>query len=273
MLEDDFNDILRKAAHGLSLDSEALAAKTTLAPTRIEAVRKGKTDDTAVIVSVATALGLDPERVLRVSRNDYRPVASLPDGVIQITTDYSFMRVHAYVLYDPTSRDAVIIDSGASADPIIEVIEANQLRPTRLLLTHKHPDHIAGIKGLVTRFPSLPVSSPQGENYERGESFPAGATFTVGALKIRSVQTRGHTPAGVTFLCNNLAKPLAFCGDAIFAGSIGGPRIDYRQCLSDVKENLLSLDDETIIAPGHGPLSTVGQELTNNPFFTTEAPR
>lgn len=270
MLEDDFNDILSKAAHGLSLDNASLAAVTKLPDARIEATLNGKTNDPSVIISLATALGLDPNAVLRVSRNDYRPIAALPPGVEQITTDYAFMRVHAYVVYDESSKEAVIIDSGASSVPIIETLEKHALTPVQFLLTHKHPDHIAGIDDLRKKFPALPIAYPQGEDYQHGTPFTPGTDFHVGSITLKSVATRGHTPAGVSFVCEGLEKPVVFCGDAIFAGSIGGPRIDYQLSLRDVRDNLLSLPGDTVLAAGHGPLTTVDLELTNNPFFTSE---
>lgn len=271
MLEDDFNDILSKAAHGLSLDHSSLAASTHLAESQVEAALKGKSNDPTVIASLANALGLDPNATLRISRNDYRPFASLPAGVLQITTDYAFMRVHAYLIYDEHSREAIIIDSGASAAPIIDTLTQQALNPVQFLLTHNHPDHIAGIAGLREKSPLLPIAYPQGENYQQGTPFAPGTEFHAGSITLRSVATRGHTPAGVSFVCDNLEFPIAFCGDAIFAGSIGGPRIDYQLSRGDVRDNLLSLPGNTVLAPGHGPLTTVDQELANNPFFTSNA--
>ncbi len=269
MLEDDFNDILSKAAHGLSLDNASLATVTQLTEQRIEAALKGKNDDPTVILSLASALGLDPNALLSISRNDYRPVASLPSGVEQVTTNYSFMRVHAYVVYDENSREAVIIDSGASAEPIIQTLEKLALTPVQFLLTHNHPDHVAGIDGLREKFPALPIAYPQGEDYQHGTPFTPGTDFHLGSITLKTVATRGHTPAGVTFICEGLEKPVAFCGDAIFAGSIGGPRIDFQQSLGDVRDNLLTLPGNTVLAAGHGPLTTVDQELSNNPFFAS----
>jgi len=268
MLEDDFNDILSKAVHGQSLEIASLAAATNLDDSQIEATLKGKSNDSTVIASLASALGLDPEATLRISRNDYRPSASLPSGVIQITTDYAFMRVHAYLIYDKNSREAIIIDSGASAEPIIQALEKHSLTPVQFLLTHNHPDHTAGIEGLREKFPTLPIAYPQGENYRQGTPFTPGTEFHVGTIALKSVATRGHTPAGISFVCEDLEKPIAFCGDAIFAGSIGGPRIDYQLSLGDARDNLLTLPGDTVLAPGHGPLTTVDQELANNPFFT-----
>lgn len=269
MLEDDFNDILSKAAHGLSLDNPSLAAATNLAELQIEATLKGKSNNPSVIPSLASALGLDPEATLRISRNDYQPIASLPSGVEQITTDYSFMRVHAYLIYDKHSREAIIIDSGASAAPIIQALAQHNLTPVQLLLTHNHPDHIAGIDGLREKFPTLPIAYPEGENYQHGTPFTPGTEFNIGSITLKSLPTRGHTPAGVSFFCKDLEIPVAFCGDAIFAGSIGGPKVDYQLSLGDVRANLLSLPGNTVLAPGHGPLTTVEQELANNPFFTS----
>ena len=94
-----------------------------------------------------------------------------------------------------------------------------------------------------------------------------GKTFQVGALSIESRSTWGHSPGGVTYVVRGLPRTVAIVGDAIFAGSMGGGGVSYKDALKTNRESILSLPDETILCPGHGPLTTVGEQKKVNPFF------
>jgi hydroxyacylglutathione hydrolase len=99
-------------------------------------------------------------------------------------------------------------------------------------------------------------------------TFEIGSTkWNVGALSIEPRLTRGHSEGGTTYVINGLSRPVAVVGDAIFAGSIGGPKLSYADALEGIRSQILSLPDNTVICPGHGPLTTVGEEKANNPFF------
>jgi glyoxylase-like metal-dependent hydrolase (beta-lactamase superfamily II) len=86
-------------------------------------------------------------------------------------------------------------------------------------------------------------------------------------LRVESRLTWGHSKGGITYLVRGLARPVAVVGDAIFAGSMGGGIVSYNDALNTNREQILTLPDETVICPGHGPLTTVGEEKRNNPFF------
>ena len=92
-------------------------------------------------------------------------------------------------------------------------------------------------------------------------------TFSLGRLHIETRDTSGHSVGGTTYLIHGLDRPLAIVGDALFAGSVGGIKADYRASLKRISDNILSGQDGTVLAPGHGPLTTVIQEKTSNPFF------
>ncbi|MFM8789485.1 MAG: MBL fold metallo-hydrolase, partial [Chthoniobacterales bacterium] len=94
-----------------------------------------------------------------------------------------------------------------------------------------------------------------------------GALFNAGRHFLRSRLTPGHRPGGTTFVIEGQLLSAAITGDALFAGSIGGVRGNYSAALSAIRHEILSLPDGTIICPGHGPMTTVGQEKENNPFF------
>ncbi len=98
-------------------------------------------------------------------------------------------------------------------------------------------------------------------------SIGEGEEFKVGRLTIRALLTSGHSRGGMTFFVQGLARPVAIVGDSLFAASMGGGAISYADALRNNREKILTLPEETIVCPGHGPLTTVGKEKRENPFF------
>ena len=86
-------------------------------------------------------------------------------------------------------------------------------------------------------------------------------------MKVKALLTWGHSRGGMTFFVTGLARPVAIVGDSIFAGSMGGGNVSYKDALRNNIEKVLTLPDETIICPGHGPMTTVSEEKRYNPFF------
>ena len=92
-------------------------------------------------------------------------------------------------------------------------------------------------------------------------------TFRAGALKIETRQTSGHSAGGITYVISGLPRPVAVVGDAIFAGSMGGGAVSYTDALRNNRNKIFTLPNEAVLCPGHGPLTTVGEEKLHNPFF------
>jgi len=99
------------------------------------------------------------------------------------------------------------------------------------------------------------------------ERFDVGANFSIGGLKVGTRSTRGHSPAGTTYVIEGLSRPIAIVGDAIFAQSMGGGVISFHDALATNRSEIFTLSDETVVCPGHGPMSSVGEEKAHNPFF------
>ena len=135
-----------------------------------------------------------------------------------------------------------------------------------ILLTHAHPDHVADLRRLEEET-GAPVYISDLEAAEGAEAIEEGKRFRVGSLEIESRLTSGHSPGGMTFVVTGLARPVAIVGDSLFAGSMGGGNVSYEDALRNNREKILTLPDETIVCPGHGPLTTVGKEKRDNPFF------
>jgi len=135
-----------------------------------------------------------------------------------------------------------------------------------ILLTHAHADHVADLPRLREET-GADVFAAAGEPVPGAEAIEEGKRFRLGNLEIDTRLTWGHSPGGMTYVVTGLSRPIAIVGDSLFAGSMGGGNVSYDDALRNNLEKILTLPDETIICPGHGPMTTVGDEKAHNPFF------
>jgi hydroxyacylglutathione hydrolase len=264
-LEDNFTDIIGKAQRGLGISDSQLAEKSGADLDAIRRVRDGKVDR-ATIERIAPALGLNPGALADLAENKLRPDEIELDGLAQFNTPYHDMQVNAYLVWDPASREAVAFDSGATCGSMLDFAKKNGLAIKLILLTHAHPDHVADLDRLAKET-GAPVYLGSREKARGAEAIEEGKTFSLGRLAIESRLTWGHSPGGMTFVVRGLARPVAVVGDSLFAGSMGGGNVSYPDALQNNLEKILTLPDETVLCPGHGPLTTVGEEKAHNPFF------
>jgi glyoxylase-like metal-dependent hydrolase (beta-lactamase superfamily II) len=135
-----------------------------------------------------------------------------------------------------------------------------------ILLTHAHPDHVADLPRLREET-GAEIFAPEREPLPSAGKIDEGKKFRVGKIDIEARLTWGHSPGGMTFVATGLARPIAIVGDSLFAGSMGGGTVSYKDAVRNNLEKILTLPDETIICPGHGPMTSVGEEKRHNPFF------
>jgi glyoxylase-like metal-dependent hydrolase (beta-lactamase superfamily II) len=188
------------------------------------------------------------------------------DGLAMMTTDLGYMTVNAYVIWDPETRQAVTFDTGATCDPLIQCILNKGLTVSHVYITHTHLDHVMDIVRLQEET-GVHGYGPAIENPLGLRPLKPGDAFVVGNLKIKVLDTSGHTPGGLSYFITGLSHPIVVVGDALFAGSIGGAAAAYDQALRNLRDHVFTLPDETIVCPGHGPLTTIGHEKIWNPFF------
>jgi glyoxylase-like metal-dependent hydrolase (beta-lactamase superfamily II) len=264
-LEDNFADVIGKAQRGLEISDSELAEKARIDASAIRKLRGGHFDELAVF-RIAPVLGLGARALRDLAQNEYRPSVSGIDGLAVFNTLFHDMRVNAYLVWDPGSRKAVAFDSGADCKPMLDRITKEKLMVQLILLTHAHADHIADLARLV-KATAAPVFISGRESAPGAKAIGESEEFQVGRLKIKSLLTWGHSRGGMTYFVTGLGHPLAIVGDSIFAGSMGGGNISYKDAVKNNLEKILTLPDDTIICPGHGPLTTVAEEKEHNPFF------
>ncbi len=195
--------------------------------------------------------------------------------------------VNCYIVGDPASGDAVIIDAGDAGEKIIQRVESLDLKPVCLANTHAHIDHTSAVKAVVDHFgvgfflhkadePVLNGLSVQagmfGVHYSGVPVISGyledGEVLEAGTISLDIIHTPGHSPGSISLYAPE--ESILFCGDTLFAGSIGRtdlPGGSYEQEIRSIKEKLLCLPDDTKVYTGHGPVTTIGDEKRTNPFL------
>ncbi len=268
-LEDNAADIIGKAQRGLGISDSELAEKAGLSSQTIRKLREGDFDESALL-SVAPILGLGGRALCELAKSEWQPKKIEGfDGVAQFNTDYHGMAVNAYLVWDPANSVAAAFDTGADSKEMVRFAKRHKLNIQLILLTHAHPDHVADLPSLREET-DADVFTPAREQVPGAEPIEEGKQFRLGNLRIDTRLTWGHSPGGMTYVVTGLAPPIAVVGDSLFAASMGGGNVSYQDALRNNLEKILTLPDETIICPGHGPMTTVGEEKQHNPFFAAK---
>jgi hydroxyacylglutathione hydrolase len=234
--------------------------------TRLETVLTSGTDE-ETIGKMAKELELDVGKLLVSARKEWIPNPLNISGIKQFNLPFGGMRVNAYVVWSKESRQAWIFDTGPMAEPVLDFLTHERLSLDSIFLTHTHPDHIACLEELKQKTGNPPVFVHKLESLEGVESIEEGFEYVLENLTLKALHTHGHSVGGVSYLIDGLEKPVAIVGDALFAGSMGGGMVSYTDALRNNREKLMTLPDETIVCPGHGPMTTIGEEKRANPYF------
>ncbi len=270
-LEDEFGDLVGKSRRGHGLSVEDLAGETGIDADALSAFEGYRRDPTREQSdTLAARLGLDAAKLWEIAADTWAPdevEPSIAGGLKVRSLWYGPDRVWAYVVGD--ERSCVLIDAGVPEEDIRAAIGEREL--AAVLLTHTHGDHISAL-GAIVGGTATPVYVPTEELDAiaglGGEArpFADGEVVRAGPIEFKVMHTPGHT-AGESCLAIGDA---VFTGDALFAGSIGGTNLGvdaFPVHKQTVRDKVLVLPGSTKLFPGHGPQTTVAEELAHNPFF------
>ncbi len=271
-LEDHVGDVIAKARTMSGLSSDAAARAAGLDERSFATLEEtGQCPRPPDYTALAKALGLHPAKLEALAAgwlpsskdlNCWRELRC-------IATSGGGMTVNCYLAWDEVSREAALFDTGWDATPLLRLIEENQLQLRHIFITHGHSDHVAALDDVRSKFPKTRLhwsskTAPVGQR-NRPNDF-----IHLGSLRITNRDTPGHAEDGTTYVIGTWpedAPHVAVVGDALFAGSIGRGNQSWELARQKVREQILSLPSETLVCPGHGPLTTVGEEKAHNPFF------
>ncbi len=198
-------------------------------------------------------------------------------------------QTNCYILRNSAAAgDCLIVDTGLEPGELVDFLQKHKLNPVSVVLTHGHVDHISGLVELREKYPDIKAyihkldaemltGAASNISALMGQPFStAPADFVCGegdviesaGIKLEVIHTPGHTPGGVCLYSSD--EGIVFVGDTLFADSIG--RTDFPggsmgRLVKSIKEKLLTLPDDTVVYPGHGPVTTIAQEKQHNPFL------
>lgn len=269
-IEDLFEDIIAKSMRGRNISEGNLAETTGVSPDVLHRLCRGEFCDEPALLKVAEALSLDPRALTMSASKVWRPRPVELEGLEVLNTPYRDMRVNAFLVWDPDSKVGAAFDTGTDSTKLVDKAIGAGITIDTIFITHTHNDHIADLDRLKTACGEVCLYSNEAEPWPGTQSFSEGDSFSIGNLSIKTFTTSGHSVGGTSYYIEGLAKPVAVVGDAMFAGSMGGGMISFADAWKNNQEKILTLPDETVICPGHGPMTTVGEEKRNNPFFASE---
>ncbi len=197
------------------------------------------------------------------------------------------LQCNCSIVGDETTREAMVIDPGDDIEDVLAIVQKHGLTVKQIVITHAHIDHVGGatklkrttgapillnqndyalLKMLDVQATWIGVKSPEAVTID--QSVSTGDTIKAGGLAAQVIHTPGHTEGSICLYFDT--EKTIFAGDTLFAGSIGRtdlPGGSYEKIITSLHEQVLVLPDETAVVPGHGQLTTIGEERQTNPFL------
>jgi glyoxylase-like metal-dependent hydrolase (beta-lactamase superfamily II) len=272
-LEDELGDVIDKAMHRAGLTDESLAQLSGVPAGRIlDAIDYRSDLSPEELHRLARALELNELGLAALASGRYPlpEIGPLPFCVWPLRMPHGIGVANAYLVGECGSDRAVLFDTGAGSRHLEAVWPAGIRRLDAVFLTHVEGEHAGGLCEVVERFDVAAAYVPEGADAPCGQPVGEGAIHVVGPLEIVTFATPGHAKAHNSYLVRapnaRCGEALLISGDLVFAGSAGGGYFSHEQQRENLQRLLNVVPRSTIIAPGHGPLTTVENELRFNPF-------
>lgn len=271
-LEDHIGDICRKARLQTKTDMTAAMEAAGVNEALLVAFETDGVEAAPVkIGALAELLGLDVPKAERVAEGwEPVPVDLGRWRELRMVTTAEGFEVNSFLAWDENTRVAALFDTGWFADEIYLLVEEYGLSLQHLFITHTHGDHVAALGAVRKRFPEVKLHS-NSSHAPVAQRVAPGDLVAVGELSVESRLTPGHAEDGVTYVVTgwpDRAPPVVVVGDAIFAGSMGKDFNTPELAQRKIREEIFSLPPEALVCPGHGSMTTIAEELENNPFFS-----
>jgi hydroxyacylglutathione hydrolase len=272
-LEDHLGDIIRKARSMSNVSSAAASAAAGIPEKELSSLEEtGNVGGKKInFEALGKAIGLHPQKLETIAKGwlPEKKDLSIWRELRAFTTAGDDLTVNNYLVWDEVQRDAALFDTGMDAEPVLNCIAENNLTLRHIFITHSHWDHVEALPKIREAWPKAKVHSGS-KNAPVDQRNKPSEIIHLGGLRVTHRETPGHADDGVTYLVGNWqedAPHVAIVGDTIFAGSMGRGNDSWELARQKVRDQILSLPPETLLCPGHGPLTTVKEEKQNNPFF------
>ena len=271
-LEDHLGDILRKARKMTGTAAATAATAAGISESELAALEdSGQCTQKINFAALAPLIGLDAKKLAGLA-NGWRPAADdlqRWQNLRVFTTAGDGLTVNCLLAWDAATHEAALFDTGIDAQPVLDCLAENKLELRHICLTHSHWDHIDALPKVRAAFPAAQIHSaikaaPKSQQLQPGEK------FSLGRLHISHIATPGHADDGVTYFIAGWpgqAPRVAIVGDTILAGSMCHGNGQWELARQKIRAEILTLPGETLLCPGHGPVTTVAEELAGNPFF------
>ena len=274
LLEDELGDVLEKAMRRSGVGEEALAAESGVSAGRIHDAIDYRSDLKPPELSrLAAVLKLNEVGLCALGSGHYPlpEIPPLPFAVWPLHMPHGIGVVNAYIVTEPGASEGLLFETG----PGMATLEAVWPPPIRdlqaVFLTHVETEHAGGLCEIVERFGVQSAFVPRGARAPCGRPTGEGEVKIFGSLEVTVFTTPGHASAHNSYLVRSRAgaggTALLVSGDLLFAGSIGGGYYCPDQLQAQLGRVLGAIPPSTVIAPGHGPMTTVENELRYNPFL------
>ena len=272
-LEDELGDVLEKALRRAGVTHELLAVEAQVPIGKILDAIDYRSDLTcAELRRVAATLKLNEVGLCALGSGKYPTpeIGALPFCLWPLRMPHGIGFANAYLVAECGASHAILFDTGVGIDAIGIAWPRSVRTLDAVFLTHVEAEHTGGLREILSRFGAPAAFIPVGAAAPGGRAMGDGARQTFGPLTVTAYATPGHAAAHNCYLVQALGAPnggsLLISGDLVFAGSVGGAYFSPRQLQTSLVRILAAIPANTVIAPGHGPLTTVENELRFNPF-------